>query len=156
LTPTSAANITDPYQCGGDIYGKITLINTTLKKVTVKLFNTTTNTFDYSFSPIPDNNGNYKINTQNINPGTYRIDYSLEDNNSKVYAGESYIANIKPLSDCSPAPIIANAKSVSQEPMVNLVRTGGLIINIQSIIAIILTAILGGVIKGLFQKPQDE
>jgi Bacterial Ig-like domain len=111
--------ITDPYQCGKSITGKVAS-NYGINEISIKLFSKNGTGYDttsaYTFTPIADTAGNYQININYqdeavFKKGEYKVEYSIKSNKQTVKT-DSYVANIT--DKCSPVDFVTTT-----------IRTGG-------------------------------
>jgi hypothetical protein len=114
--------ISDPYQCGQAITGKVAS-NYGIEEIIVNLFAKKTDgsggfesSSRYTFRPIADTSGNYAINLNYKDEavfakGEYKVEFSVRSKNQATKAG-SYTANIT--DNCNPLALITTT-----------VRTGG-------------------------------
>ena len=125
-------NISDPYECGKSITGKVTS-NYGIKSVIVKLFvRRGDGSYEaqpkYIFRPTLDANGDYEIkidynNFEVFTSGEYKVEYS-SNSNTETIKSNSYLANVT--NQCSTIlPIIKlQSTEITPEDKVT-VRTGG-------------------------------
>lgn len=131
-TPETFNNISDPYECGKSITGKV-INNYDIKSVVVKLFIRRGDTSyeaepKYIFRPTLDVKGAYEVkldylSSQSFTKGQYRVEYYLESITGSIRSG-SYLANITDQCSQIVPTIILQSAEITPEGKVT-VRTGG-------------------------------
>ena len=144
-TPEVFDNISDPYECGKSISGKVTS-NYGIKSVIVKLFvRRGDGSYEaepkYVFTPVLDSNNSYEIKlnypgpsdsigenksnnqTTNFVEGMYKVEYTSESKSSAIKSG-SYLANLTDKCKVVIPTILIQNTEITPEGKVT-VRTGG-------------------------------
>jgi hypothetical protein len=103
-------SINDPYICGGNIFGNVTVSNLNIvDRVEVRLILKNNSNVNYLFTLEIDQQGNYTLPIQSINPsgqfyvteGLYTVSYAVFDNQGNSVNGQNYEADIKSIVNCS-------------------------------------------------------